>query len=411
MTSSDVPAAGRPADRIAIRPLAVRLHVRRHPTASLGRWPATRRLVAVIVVAVLVGAAAGGLRVASAVSAAAGYARTTQLAVLGQQVTVLAFALENERDATAAFVAASGYDSQLSAGGITSRIVAAPVLLAYQAQMKHAEAATDAAASRAAGLAARIGGAFPAGPQSKAAQVVADIRDIPGLRSGSVTGTSLSAVQNYSAVIADVFALDDQISAGSGDSALGADVSTLGALSRAQDQASQQRAILTAALLSRQFAPGAQQALATAQALESADLLTFQESATTAQENAFVNVVNGSQAAASGLMTGFVAGLDGPASSRGALLSRATPVQMNPASTPNTWYTAMSSTLDRMQGVGLRVAAAAVARGEALHAGALRSAELSAAVTVGAAIVVLLLTLFAARSASGDEASRGRAGA
>lgn len=47
---------------------------------------------------------------ASEVSAAAGFGRTTQLAVLGQQVTGLAAALENERDLTAAYDAAAGAD-------------------------------------------------------------------------------------------------------------------------------------------------------------------------------------------------------------------------------------------------------------------------------------------------------------
>ena len=143
MTSSDVPAAGRAAERVAIRPLAVRLHVRRHPAASLGRRPATRRLVAVIVVTVLAGAAAGGLRVASAVSTAAGYARTTQLAVLGQQVTALALALENERDATAAYDAADGWDRPAQAGGgAPTPIVTTKLLGAYLAQMEAAQAAT-----------------------------------------------------------------------------------------------------------------------------------------------------------------------------------------------------------------------------------------------------------------------------
>ena len=46
-----------------------------------------------------------------------------------------------------------------------------------------------------------------------------------------------------------LFALDDEITIGSGDVQLGDDVRALSALSMAEDQASQQRAILYGALL------------------------------------------------------------------------------------------------------------------------------------------------------------------
>ena len=72
---------------------------------ALRNWPVSRRLVAVIVMAVVMGLVFGGLRVASAIGTASSFGRTTQLAVLGEQVTALAQAMETERDMSAAVLA------------------------------------------------------------------------------------------------------------------------------------------------------------------------------------------------------------------------------------------------------------------------------------------------------------------
>ncbi len=67
-------------------------------------WPVSYRLLAVIVLALLMGLVFGGLRVAAAVNSAASFGRVTQLATLGQQVTGLVQALEDERDETAGII-------------------------------------------------------------------------------------------------------------------------------------------------------------------------------------------------------------------------------------------------------------------------------------------------------------------
>src|ERR1035438_5733559 len=65
---------------------------------ALANWPLSIRLTALLVLASLTGLVFGGLRVADAVGAASAYARSTQLAVLGGQVTAFAQAIEDERD-------------------------------------------------------------------------------------------------------------------------------------------------------------------------------------------------------------------------------------------------------------------------------------------------------------------------
>src|SRR5215469_15347227 len=105
MTSPDVPGIERPAGHAAIARRPFRLPHPSRTSLALRNWPVSRRLVAVIVMAVVMGLVFGGLRVASAIGTANSFARTTQLAVLGQQVTALAQAMETERDMSAAVLA------------------------------------------------------------------------------------------------------------------------------------------------------------------------------------------------------------------------------------------------------------------------------------------------------------------
>src|SRR5690348_8438506 len=73
----------------------------RNPSGrTLRDWPVSWRLVAVIVLALIMGLVFGGLRVASAAGSAAQFGRVSQLASLGQQVTGLVQALQDERDET-----------------------------------------------------------------------------------------------------------------------------------------------------------------------------------------------------------------------------------------------------------------------------------------------------------------------
>ena len=127
-------------------------------------WPVSYRLLAVIVLALIMGLVFGGLRVAAAVDSAAGFGRVTQLATLGQQTTGLVQALEDERDETAGVIPAA-----------TSQAAAKAVRRWY--------AATDTAAARVRVLGAGIGGAFPANIQARVATVLSAISHLDELRS------------------------------------------------------------------------------------------------------------------------------------------------------------------------------------------------------------------------------------
>ena len=85
---------------------------------TLRNWPVSWRLIAVIVLALVMGLVFGGLRVSAAADSAAGFGRVAQLASLGQQVTGLVQALEDERDETTGVIS-GGSPSRPRAAGTT----------------------------------------------------------------------------------------------------------------------------------------------------------------------------------------------------------------------------------------------------------------------------------------------------
>jgi signal transduction histidine kinase len=375
----------------------------------LRNWPVSRRLVAVIVLAVVMGLVFGGLRVAAAVDTAQGFARTSQLAVLGEQVTDLAQAMENERDLTAAYEAAGGFDNPRGAG---PPVVPVTVLNStYEAAVAQAQAATNVTAARVQTLAGQIGGSFPVITQQKAQNVVTITSNLQGLRSETAQQPSISAVQSYSAEIADLFDLNDEITSGSGDPVLADEVRTLDSISRAKDQASQQRAILYAALVGGYFPipSSEQQALFTSGQLESSDLISFQSSATPAELTAYLNNVAGLPVNAAELLNNYlqVAGPQSatvaPKSTCGgkmtglALYAGALGKEYCTA-VPQVWYADMSTTINKMRTVEAQLASAIVARSQSLEHGARQSAVFTAGVTGGALLLVLIATLIVARS-------------
>lgn len=369
------------------------------PALSLSNWPVSRRLIAVITIAVAMGVVFGGLRVAAAANVATGFARTTQLAVLGEEVTALAQAMENERDLTAALCATTPAGCPSSA---PRRNQTASSLFA---QLQRAQAATNAEAARVQALATRIGSSFPANTRAKAALVIATIGGLPGLRSGLADQPPQSAIGTYSEAIADLFTLNDEINSSSGDVVLADEVRSLGSLSRAKNEDSAQRAILYAALLAGSFnGVGGLQALTTAQALETTNLIAFQSSATTAEVNAYLNTVNGEKVDTAQLMNNFLSVVNEPRLTLAQAFAQAfdnVPISgqfVRPATTPALLYSSMTATMAKMRVMEERVAASIVARSQSLQHGARQSEVLTVAVTGAVLLLVLILTFVVARS-------------
>jgi len=335
----------------------------------LRNWPVSRRLIAVIVLALVMGLVFGGLRVVSAADSAAQFGRVAQLANLGQQVTGLVQALQDERDET------------------TGRLP-----ISSPKELQHWYNSTDAAAAKVRSLAAGIGSSFPANIRSRAAAVVSVITNLRALRSTArASQSALAVIADYAAPIGDMIFLTDQIAQGTSDSGLVNDVQALDSLALAKDQAAQQRALLFNALSQQLFANGVQQAVNTAQSEELNDLTAFDTTATPAEQSAFRNTVAGPLVNEAQSIETYVLSVGSLDIGAGALGISAT-------AAPARWYSAMSGTVDDMQQVERRMATSIVARAQSLEWSAEESALINALLTAVILLMVLIATLAVARS-------------
>jgi signal transduction histidine kinase len=337
---------------------------------ALRNWRVPWRLIALIAIPTVVAMAFAGLRVAAAAGSAANFGRSAQLAALGQQVTGLAQAMEDERDLSANFIA----DGRPAAD---------------RATLRRQYAVTNAWAQRVGAQMRGVGGAFPAQTQADTAAVIARIADLPNLRSYAMAGDApaITVITNYTLALADLFTFDDAIAQQAGSSALVGSVRTLGSLSRMKDQASLQRAILEAALVSGQFQPGSLDALTTAQTQQATDLASFGTSATLAETQALANTVAGRPIDLAQAMEQRAIVLGGGGS----------PPRLGPGASQQ-WYTDMSYAIGRMRQVERQLADSIARQASALHQGAMRSLLLTTAVAAAVLIIVLLATVIIARS-------------
>src|SRR5215470_6221288 len=337
---------------------------------ALRNWRVPWRLIALIAIPTVVAMAFAGLRVAAAAGSAATFGRSAQLAALGQQVTGLAQAMEDERDLSANFIA----DGRPAAD---------------RAALRRQYAVTNAWARRVGTQTRRIGGAFPAQTQTDAAAVIARIADLPNLRSYAMAGDApaLTVITNYTLALADMFTFDDAIAQQAASSALVASVRTLGSLSRMKNQASLQRAVLKAALVSGRFQPGTLDALTTAQTQQATDLASFGTSATLAETQALSNTVAGRPIDLAQAMEQRAIVLGGGGSR----------LQLGPGASQR-WYTDMSYAVGRMRQVEQQLTDTIARQASTLHRGAMRSLLLTAAIAAAVLIVVLLTTVIIARS-------------
>jgi signal transduction histidine kinase len=394
--------------------------VRRPARLSVSNWPVSARLAAVFIAASVMGLVFGGLRVAGAVDAANGYARTTQLAVLGKQITLLAQDLENERDLTVGTAAMTQLqeDAVAAKAGPAVNASLQQALTAAGGRLADARRATTSAVVPVRQLAQDVlsNPAFPQSVRDGASSVVAEVSngDLDAVRLEVLGQSPPSIIEDYSA-ISDLFALNDQLSGSSGDALLSNEVSALGALSQAEDQAAQQRAILDAAFIESGLndagggkptkadptgAPynniggsaavdyaGGLQAFTTAQDLQLTDLQTFQLAATPAESEAYVGGQTGSQVGAAGNIYTTVTSDNGDLHAVFPQLKDLIS-GFTPTAAPTLWYADQSAAVDAMQTTANQIAAQILTRSQVLQHQAFESALITAVAT---ALVILLV--------------------
>jgi len=407
--------------------------------SSLSNWSVSTRLVALFVMASLLGLVFGGLRIADAVGTASDYSRTVQLADVARQITALAQAIEDERDHTVGVQALTMLEGDAVTDSAGQQVLA-PIqkyLQQEQANLASAERTTNAAASLTTALVAGIGGGFPASTQSKAVTVLNQIRYLPSLRSAIfpqpakgqtqlqadqnalASETPTEVIESYSGILSILFALDDDITIGSGDVQLGDNVRALSALSEAEDQASQQRAILYGAFLASALNDalntagtptnnvtgpvalsdfGGLDAFITAQDLQFADQQSFDAVATPAQTSTVTSAEASLDSQSAQLIETLVSAVGDPTIIFPLAGQKMVVGATNTATTPSGWFTDMSSTVNGMRTVNDQLAASIVQRSQALQHSAFESAVLTAVVTVLCAVIGTLAAWFVERT-------------
>ena len=335
---------------------------------ALRNWRVVRQLIILVAIPAVLILAVTGLRVTDATRSAEAYGQVGRLAALSQQVVGLAQAMSGERSGTAAFIS-----SGRPAAGLPA--------------LRRQYAVTDARAARVRLLASQLGGGNQAQTRADAAQVLASIAKLPGLRTQAEhsQASALAVTTGYSAATSGLFPVIDGIADPSGNSTLITNAQTLGWLSRMTDHASQQQAILGVSLAEGRFAPGALTALATAQAQQASDLASFRDSATPEQRWALTETLAGPLARQAQAVE-----QRATAAGNGVLA-------LGPRAGQQ-WSAGMSYTVGWLGHADQELAAWITADTQAQQRSAMRSAIITGGAGLGALALILLGTIFAARS-------------
>jgi signal transduction histidine kinase len=374
---------------------------------NLASWPVSRRLFAVIVMALLMGLIFGGLRVASAESSAAQFGRVSQLATAEQRLGVLIQDLQDERDTTVSFL-----------------------LSGNQTPLQPLYARTNNAILGVQQSAGSIGGAFPANIQAGATTVMADISasrmtDLRAALDPARPQSEQAVIDNYGAVINDMITLSDQTAQGVSDASLASDVRAFNELALAKEQASQQRALLNY-LFSTKAGPtdggllvttsNTLQALQIANTTEFTDGSAFQSAATPAELAYFNTAVNSPSSAKDvAYAQELELNIFGDASGAPAdfsLLDAVTGTSVNGPGLGNVpqqnftnlnqgqevWDKGMTADINEMQATDNLIAGNVLTRANQLQSGAKGSALTTAVITGAVLLLVLLAALLVARS-------------
>jgi signal transduction histidine kinase len=332
-------------------------------------WRVASRLILLVAIPAVLGLTLAGLTVASSLGSAHAYAQVSRNAVLAQQVTGLAQALENEQATGALFIANGRPPSGLPALG-------------------RQYAATGAWAGRVRRLAAQLDrGQPPARTRASVTSALRSIAALPALRRETARGpaTPLQVSNGYAAAITGLFPVVDGIADLSSNATLITSVRALGSLARLTGQVAQQQAVLGSALAAGRLEPAALTALAVAQSQEGTDAAAFQGSATTEEGWALARTLAAPQAR------------QATAVEQRATASGAGPLALGPQASGQ-WQAGTSYTLGWLRHAGQQLARWITADAQAQQRSATRFALLIGAAAVAGLLLTVLLALLIVRS-------------
>jgi signal transduction histidine kinase len=370
-------------------------------------WRVRWRVLALVLIPTLAAVALGGARIQAARDTSAAAGRTGQLGTLGANLNALAESLEDERDLTAGYVAAKLSGDAAQATGKMGQ--SSSLLAQVQAQEK----ITDSRETTVMAGIAQIGSAFPAIATADLATIegslpaITELRALAGTLPGSTVPSKMSAlplITRYSNLIATLLEFDNDIAVGSSDAQLGQTVTSFSALAQAQEDASQQRALVLAALESGSFETGALSATTAAQSSQQSVTATYQK--VSANLPAYVPGPGG------GLTTNLTQSQQFNNTVTGPEIDQAVQAENDAIqastfgerlgqtgnSTPEAWFTNMTFTLGQMRQVEQDQLSSVAVQVASAQSGAQSSVRLTAIIVVILILLVLIVTIVMARS-------------
>jgi signal transduction histidine kinase len=337
---------------------------------ALKNWRVRSRLLLLIAIPTLTAVILGGIRIVSSVQNALSYQRIEQLANLSSAVTGLAARMEDERDWTVLYIADGNSGRAAALAG--HKAVAAPQLQLVTQQYGFTRPWIHDVQTQLQG----IGAGFPPQVQQDAAAIRSVLAALPDLRDAAIETQlpALVVVTKYTSAIDSLLAVDDDIALDSGDPVLASNVRALSLISRIEEEASEQRAILAYAFTQQRFAPGVLNAVTTAQAEMNDNISEFDNSSTTQQINLYQSTV-------AGALVDLANAYEQQAIAFG---NDNTSLTTSPT-TAEEWFGAMSGKISGIRKVEQNLVSASISRANHLRRDAIIDAAL-----IGAAIILVL---------------------
>jgi signal transduction histidine kinase len=342
----------------------------------LSNWRVRWRLVALILVPTLVAVVLGGLRVSTAVGSAQAYGRLEHLAQLGRGVAVLVHEVGAERDLTAGYIAGGRRASQLGS-------------------VQHQYPKVDAAASSVRAMAASVDTSYGSQVVASITTMRSRLNSLQYLRSNAIKTQmpAPSVIEVYSESISDLLGFNDILTQGAADPKLAQTARAMAGVSRAKEQASEQRGILYASLVHGSLSTTDLSSTAAARSGEDSGIAAFRDAATPEQRQLYDDTVIGQQVDTyeEFHVRAIALGLTGQAAQH---------LDLDPAGSGDAdeWLKAATSKIDLMHAVELRLADDLIAGSDARKSQGTRSAILAAVVVIIVLLLVLFFTLFVAQS-------------
>ncbi|HZC39334.1 MAG TPA: nitrate- and nitrite sensing domain-containing protein [Streptosporangiaceae bacterium] len=358
---------------------------------GLKNWRVRSRLLLLITIPTLAALVLGGISIYSSVRSALLFQRVSERATLASDITLLATRLADERDQAVYYIALGshgGRNAAMTKGSPGSaKEAAAQQLQVVDRQIQ----GTNNAETQVRNLVTQIKGSYSASAQQEASAAISALNTLPDLRNAALKTQLpvLVVVQKYRDVINDLVVLENETAQGVSDATLNQTVRVLGLVSLMKEEASEQRAILTAGLIQHQLAPGEVTALTGAQSLQQSNLQAFQGSATPQQRQlwdssvarSFVYLASSEESQALSLQ----------ATQGGSLHGDST--------TADDWYGAMSNAINfQLGGVERNLVDTSLSRSTALRSSAVRDAAIVGGGVLLFLVLALLFTAGVARS-------------